>query len=238
VVQEPSSAPDSSFRTFWRFVHDLKARRPLPQVLEKEVFAKLSGSSRSALVSTLHALGLIDRERRPTAALRALVDDPSPERLRSALERTYPWMATIDLRTATRGQVDSQLRDMGVPTGRLARARAFALQAADVAGLDVGPHLRSDMARRGRAAQGVGGSSGHTRGRPAKPGPKRRASEEQRPPDLVMALIEMLPSEADGWSDEGVEEWLRVATATLPYAYRIVDRKRTAAGDVRIEKSG
>jgi len=92
-------------------------------------------------------LGYLDGEeekRSSTPALDELVtaDDPRPV-FRRVIEERYAPVIAVGLKNATVKQVDETLLEMGAGTGdTLRKTRVFFINAAEFAGLDLGPYLK------------------------------------------------------------------------------------------------
>lgn len=164
-MAEPRSdlPPYTAFSTFWAFVEELSQRGPLPQVIDRNVFGSRSAASVYELTHALRSLGLIDQDKRPTSRGREFLAAPTPEGLSAILRDRYEYAIALGLDTATGGQLDEVLvKMMGMKEGSatLRKARTFFLQAAEKAGMELGPHLRVSRqrtavrpVRRSRAAQ-------------------------------------------------------------------------------------
>jgi hypothetical protein len=219
--------PYPPFRTFWNFIQGLE--EPLPQVFEKSFFGSRSGSSRSALVAALKFFGLIDQQKRPTPKLRALIEKVDAESLRALLEESYPAVIGLGLADATRGQVDTALRDMGAPPSLLPKCRSFFVQAATEAGIEVSPFLKE-------AATGGSPSNGRPRQQrastPRQPAAKQKQKQQTRQtpagdetpagrglPTVVEGLVERLPKKGKKWTAEDAEQWLNLARLAFPFEY-------------------
>lgn len=171
--------PYGSFTTLWNFITELSERGPAPQVLSNELFANRSGASRYEMLVAFRFLGLMHEDRRPTEEGRALIENPSTDRLRTIIERAYPAVIALGLGTATTSQLNEVLRQMGVKeASTLRKARTFFLLAAEKAGIPIGNHLTArapagkPMARRAkstkpkvpRGEEDTGDSPKHARG--------------------------------------------------------------------------
>jgi hypothetical protein len=217
--------PYPPFRTFWNFIQSLE--EPLPQVFEKSFFGSRSGSARSALVAALKFFGLIDQQKRPTPKLRTLVGKSDTESLRTLLDESYPAVIGLGLADATRGQVDSALRDMGAPPSLLPKCRSFFVQAASESGIEVSPFLKE-------AATGGSSSNGRSRQQRAAT-PRQTAAKQNKPnrplstsdddsairglPTVVAGLVERLPKKGKKWTAGDAEQWLELARLAFPFEY-------------------
>lgn len=211
--------PYPPFRTFWNFTQELEQRQPLPQVFEKSFFGNKSGSIRSALVAAYRFFDLLDADKRPTAKLHELVEGPTPAQLRGLLEEGYPQVIALGLQTATRGQVDQALRDMGAAPSLLPKQRAFFLQAADEAGIEIGRHLTE-------ASSNAGGQ--RSTPRPKRPGtgrterktpPRPQGGRQDLLPLIVQGLVQKLPKDGETWEAKDAVQWLQLAKPAFAFAY-------------------
>ena len=184
------------------------------------------GSARSELYTALRFFGHIDAEKRPTPALIAATDDLTVETLRTMIETRYAPVIALGLETATPRQVDDVLVEMGATPSTIGRARTFFLNAAEEAGIEVGRPLKT---ARAPAAK---------RRSPRKP----KVTEDAPPvdlaaaarsltslPPLIGALVEKLPSEADGWTEADARQWLALAAPAVAYDYKL-DLSKLAQG--------
>lgn len=219
---QKTAPPYPPFRTFWNFTTELEQRQPLPQVFEKSFFGNKSGSIRSALVAAYRFFNLLDAEKRPTSKLHELVEDPTPAKLRGLLEEGYPQVIALGLETATRGQVDQALREMGAAPSLLPKQRAFFLQAAEAVGIELGRHLTEATSNAGssrapsrpKRASGAGRGS---RGKPAAPAPP--SGRQDLLPLIVQGLVQKLPKDGEKWTPEDAAQWLDLAKPAFAFAY-------------------
>lgn len=94
--------PRLSFGAFLGLLQELAQRPSLPPRLHHSLLESggRSEAEVSELVRALRFFGLVDDERRPTAELRHLVGDLTPEAVRSLLERAYPGLMRVPPRSA------------------------------------------------------------------------------------------------------------------------------------------
>jgi hypothetical protein len=217
---EANGAPDAKppyggYQTFWNFIIQL-SENPLPQRLDRSVMGSRGGSSRADLYTALRFFGLIDADKAPTSALRALVSEPTAEKLRALVQQRYAPVLALGLDTATPRQVDEALAALGATPSTIGRSRTFFLNIAEATGIDVGHTLKtartptSSPRRRSKAK--------------AKPksteGPLASAVNNGLPP-LVKALVSKMPTEADGWDERDAKQWLQLLPSAIAYDYKL-----------------
>jgi len=213
MSDQPASLPPyTAFNTFWGFVEELSQRGPLPQVLDRQMFGARSDAGAYELTQALKSLGLIDQEKRPTERGREFLAGPTPELLGRILTERYPEAIALGLETATIGQLTEVLRAMGMKDGSatLRKARTFFIQAADRAGMDIGPHLRVSAPR-----------GGSRQARRAKPAPSNNGDKRPQPAsvDLRTRYVELLmdkvkaQEEPDAALLDRIERALEIATS-------------------------
>jgi hypothetical protein len=206
--------PYGGYQTFWNFIVQL-SENPLPQHLDRSVMGSRGGSSRADLYTALRFFGLIDKEKAPTTALRALASEPTPQKLRELVEERYAPVIALGLETATPRQVDEALAAIGATPSTVSRSRTFFLNAAEETGIEVGHLLKTARAPTSSPPR-----------RRSKPRPKPSA-EETAPainnglPPLVKALVSKMPAEADGWDETDARQWLQLLPAALAYDYKL-----------------
>lgn len=208
MAEPPTTLPPpyTSFSTFWAVVEELHQRGPAPQVLENDVLGG-QGRGSGTLYELAHAfksLGLMDGQRRTTALGQELIADPTPTTLRAIVEARYPDALALGLETASPGQLTKVLADMGMKEGTatIRKARSFFLQAAEKAGISVGPHLRT------RAPAG----SGQRRPRPSRPSGENGGAPTKKP-DLVTRYVELLMDKVKEQDEPSVELLDRIERA-------------------------
>jgi hypothetical protein len=210
--------PYGGYQTFWNFIVQL-SENPLPQRLDRSVMGSRGGSSRADLYTALRFFGLIDADKAPTNALRALAAEPTAEKLREIVERRYAPVIALGLETATPRQVDEELAALGATPSTIGRSRTFFLNAAEATGIDVGHTLKT--------ARAPASSSPRRRSKPkAKPKPEQEPEEQKSfgnngLPPLVKALVSKMPAEADGWDDDDAKQWLDMLPAAIAYDYKL-----------------
>src|ERR1700688_1491742 len=114
MVGQPSKSPPPpyvSWRTFWTFIEELRAKGDVPHQVDIAVLGThRSGLARSMITTTLRFLGLIDEDRNAGPRLDDLVHSPGPgDVLRGVLEDRYAQVIALGLDRATTKQVDAVL---------------------------------------------------------------------------------------------------------------------------------
>lgn len=137
--------PYVSFRTFLTVLEDFKTIG-LPPRIDRSVLTRFSGGVGSQLIMALKSLGLTDDEGVPTSRLPPLVAAHGtlefPEQLRSVLNDAYPYLADLDLTTATPSMfADTFKNAIGAKEDVLRKCRTFYLHAAKEAGIEMGARL-------------------------------------------------------------------------------------------------
>ena len=138
-----SIPPYIPFQTFLTFLKQLKTDG-LPPQIDKSVLAKFSGGTQGQLKVALKSMDLMD-ESKPTDGLAALVDayeTPAFEPcLKGLLERTYPYVFSIDLMTATPTMFADAFKVTGAKEDVSRKCRSFFLHAAKRAGVPLGNRI-------------------------------------------------------------------------------------------------
>ncbi|MFI5012713.1 MAG: hypothetical protein ACHQAY_10220 [Hyphomicrobiales bacterium] len=221
----PSSAtlartpPYVSFQTLLTLIEDLKTNG-LPQKLDKSVLKRFSGGVGSQLLIAARALNLLDEKDRPTPTLKALVEahgtDAFKATLKPAIEAGYPFLAGVDLITATPSMfADIFKSSTAAKEDVLRKCRTFYIHAARYVGIEIGPRLASSPGR----PSGSGGGKRRKAGRPknsespelngAAPetpltNQRRRHSE---PLSIQERLLDKFPKFDPKWSPEIQTAW-------------------------------
>lgn len=143
--------PYVAFKTFGTLIEDLN-EHGIPSVIDRSVLRRFSGGVGSQLISALKALRLIDESNRPTPQLPLLVQahgtDGYKDAVATVLRDAYPYLANLDLTTATPTQFADAFRVTGAKEDVLRKSRTFYLHAAQFAGVPIGSRLTSGSAPR------------------------------------------------------------------------------------------
>jgi hypothetical protein len=211
---QEAKPPYGGYHTFWNFIRQLaESPSPVPQVLDRSVMGSRGGSSRAELYIALRFFGLMDAEKKPTSSLHALAADPSKANLRALVEQRYAPVIALGLDSATPTQVDQALSGMGATPSTIGRTRTFFLNALSECGIEVGHHLRTARAPASPSAR----RKSKPRARTPEPTPEPPVNGDL--PPLVKALVSKMPSEADGWDEGDVKQWLKLLPSAIAYDY-------------------
>lgn len=159
-VSAPGRTPPYiAFKTFLTLIEDLKTNGLPPQV-DRSVLKRFSGGVGSQLQMGLRSLGLTDDKNRPTEDFRRLVETNDPEEfkilLKPTIERSYPFLEGLDLRTATPTMfADAFKKGLSAKEDVLRKCRTFYLHAAQHVGIEIGPRLLNASFPRPPNAGGV-----------------------------------------------------------------------------------
>jgi hypothetical protein len=165
--------PYVAYKTFLTLIDDLKTHS-LPPLIDRSVLKRFSGGVGSQLLMALKSLNLATEDNTPTTRLDRMVKvygQPAFKlEMASALEFGFPFLKTIDLKTATPGMFADAFKVTGAKEDVLKKCRRFYLAAAQDNGVPLGPRILSGGVRKPRAPNGSAGSPAPAkkRGRPAK----------------------------------------------------------------------
>ncbi len=131
-----------TFRAFIFYLHDTVLSGQIDNTMMPSNF---SGSARASVTATLKSLGLIDAQNNTTDKLKELVEAFNTPKWQEAVKKcvlsAYDTITqNIDLKTATRKQLDGMFEDES-PQMRDKYIRFF-LSVNKEAGIDYSPHLR------------------------------------------------------------------------------------------------
>lgn len=210
----PASAPIPPyipFQTFLTFLKQLKTDG-LPPQIDKSVLSKFSGGTQGQLKVALKTLGLMD-DNKPTDELEAMVNAlETPEfepLLLKMLQRTYPYVFAIDLKTATPTMFADAFKVTGAQEAVTRKCRTFFLHAAKRAGVSLGNRILTGTVPR---TPSIG----------PKRKPKAAKPKADPPPDqsgnnadtnttqtggLVEKLLAKFPEFDPKWPDEIKAKW-------------------------------
>lgn len=138
--------PYVAFKTFSTLIEDLQ-KHGLPDQIDRSVLRRFSGGVGSQLMSALKALRLVTDDNRPTTWLQAVVQsygtEAYKEQIANLLKTGYPYLNSLDLRTATPSQFAEAFKVTGAKEDVLRKSRTFYLHAAQFAGVELGSRLLS-----------------------------------------------------------------------------------------------
>jgi Family of unknown function (DUF5343) len=154
IMEEKSANPPyASYRSLLGHIEELKASDShLPDVIDRSLLRRKSGSEQSALISTYRWLGLIDEAGAPTddfhQIFRTNTDEDRQPILERLVKRSYAFVGdgTINLRNATSSQMTERFRQYGLTGSTIGRAISFFLAIAKDAGIQVSPHIKPPSA--------------------------------------------------------------------------------------------
>ena len=140
--------PYVSFATFETFVSDLR-ENGIPARIDRSVLKRFAGGTASQLLTSLKAMGLMEENNVPTAALRNLVNAHATEGWKDEISdltcRVFEPICAMDLTTATPSQFAETFRASFSGGEEVQRkGAAFFFNAAKVAGIDVGARILSN----------------------------------------------------------------------------------------------
>jgi Family of unknown function (DUF5343) len=137
----------ASYESFNTLLDRMKEALPLPRPIDSTFWLKMkfSGSTTSALKSTLIFIGLLTEENMPTDELEELAKTDKDNRgtmYGHILDRAYAKIFTkLDLERATSGQLKTEFKNMGADGQVGQKAMSFFLSMAKDAGKKMHPHL-------------------------------------------------------------------------------------------------
>lgn len=153
--------PYVAFPTFLTLQEDFKTNG-LPPRIDRSVLKRFSGGVGGQLQAALKSLGLADENNVPTERLARMVAAFGTEQfksvLRESLEVGYPFLAKLDLKTATPSMFAEAFR--AATSARedvLKKCRRFYIYAAQYCGVDVGPRLTAGGASTSPRASNTAG---------------------------------------------------------------------------------
>jgi len=148
----------ASYESFNTLLDRMKEALPLPRPIDSTFWLKMkfSGSSTSALKSTLIFLGLLTEENMPTEELEELAKTEKGNRgtiFGHILDKAYAKIFTkLDLERATTGQLKTEFKNIGADGQVGQKAMSFFLAMAKDAGKKMHAHLTT---RQPRSSSGI-----------------------------------------------------------------------------------
>lgn len=192
--------PYIPWRTHITMLEDFKTNG-LPPRIDNSVLRRFSGGVGSQIKSGYRAMGLMDDQARPTPELDAMVKslgtDAFAGEVRKMITRTYPFLASLDLTTATPSMFADAFKDgTNAKEDVLRKCRTFYLQAAQVAGIEVGKRIATASFPRTRSPSGGGAKR---KSKAVKPGADdademiilHPAPSDRDPVDVLMSIMDM-----------------------------------------------
>jgi hypothetical protein len=186
------SPPYLAFTTFQSAVDNLRTHG-VPDPIDRTTWDSRSGTDQVQIAGAFKFLGLVDDGNHPTPELRSLVNStPNTEAekvaLRGLVQNQYSkLMASVDLKTATPGQLEDAIEKYGVSGATRDRAVRFFLKAASYCEMPLSSRLTRNLrVRADGTATAAGAEHNHgTEGAsPVVPSParKRRRRSTATPP--------------------------------------------------------
>jgi hypothetical protein len=222
-----SIPPYIPFQTFLTFVKQLQTDG-LPPQIDKSVLSKFSGGTQGQLKVALRSMGLMD-DNKPTDDLEALVnayDTPDFDPLLlKLLHRTYPYVFTLDLTTATPTMFADAFKGTGAKEDVSRKCRTFFLHAAKRAGVPLGNRILTGSVPR-NPSNGAKRKPKVAKPDPAAetpelqtPDPQRREKKTGKDHPLVEGLLLTLPDPGKKWDTDARVSWLRMAAFIFENIY-------------------
>jgi hypothetical protein len=148
-MSESTSSPKPPYVPFGTFKSFIEGFRDvgLPDVIDRSLMQKLSGTVQSMLASALRSMGFIDAQSRPTERFRKYISGQVAEQreaIGDGLKECYSavFAHSTPPQKMTQGQFDKALRDeYDFVASTLDKAASFFLAACTEAGLEVSQHL-------------------------------------------------------------------------------------------------
>lgn len=217
-MADPKNTPDRppyvSFKTFTNFVQSLRDDF-IPDTIDTGVLGTMSGANKSALLGSLHYLGLIKPGGEPTDRLRALVnadtDEAQSQQIDEMIRGAYSFIFNdgINLATASGAKVVQLFRDQNISGSTVSKSMTFFLAACKTAGIEVSKHVKppsppknaaatkkkKKKTAKQQAADPAGGGTGS-----GGNGDDARSAWQQ-------ALLEKFPEFNPEWGEEAQAKW-------------------------------
>lgn len=208
--------PYVSYKSFETLLDELKTNGVPPQI-DRSVLSRFSGGLGGQLIMALKSLGLANAQSEPTPALKEMVDaygTPAyKDALRRALEHGFPFLADLDLTTATPSMfADAFVKNTSAKEDVLRKCRTFYLNAARDADIELGQRLATGSVP--KTARGTSGNGRRRRTRTASR-PQSTAQAEREPDHtagrkLEYQLVDLL--KRDDMTDEYREAVFKLLT--------------------------
>ena len=169
-------APYLPITTFRSAVQSLRAHG-LPEKLDRTAWPSQSGGAQNQIIGAFKFLSLIDDAGRTQPILRDLVsasENSSQEKplLNSLLDKSYPKLFALNLKTATPKQVNEAMETYGVTGSTRDRAVRFFLKMAHHCEVDLSSRLTAGF--RSRATTSVPKENDDSPARPSQTRARRR----------------------------------------------------------------
>lgn len=202
--------PYVSYKTFLTLLEDLKTNGIPPQ-FDRSGLSRFSGGVVAQLLMALRSLGLLN-EQAPTPRLHALVKAHGTpefmEIMRDALRTGYPFLAKLDLSTATPSMFADAFKGTGAKEDVLKKCRRFYLQAAMDVGIPIGPRILKGPKGVQRAANSAPTAPRQRRAQQRKP---RQPAADVPPINVAgtiqQQLVAKYPNFDPTWPDQIKAAW-------------------------------
>lgn len=150
--------PYLTYGTFRNLINGFR-ESVLPARIDRSVMAGKAGGVQTYLLSALKFFGLIDDSGIPTNDFRILIDEGDEQKRKTEwkriVERSYDFIFTdgINLATATESQLHEKFKAKGLDGATLRKCHTFFSNAAEEAGIILGPHAKSSAKSSGGAVR-------------------------------------------------------------------------------------
>lgn len=135
------------YKTLINFFNGLRDSG-IPSQIDRSVMPGFSGSGQSAVLKSLQFLRLIDKQAKPTALMKQLIDADDNARkplIAQMIREAYEFIfsdESFHLEKATGNQVAEKFREQGVSGSTVTKCVAFFLAASKEGDIKVSPHIR------------------------------------------------------------------------------------------------
>lgn len=220
--------PYMSFKTLNSFVDRLNSSTT-PPVIDKSVLSNMSGSGRSALMSALRYLQLVDGEDVVQDSLRNLVKAYKTDTWKAVLYDTLkgPYneiVKDLDLKTGTDAQLQKAFKINGGVEGHMQiNAIRFYLSFLKEAGIPYSPHFGMRRATPKSATRKI---KPHRTSGKMKPPPLNDDGALSGLPAPIIGLLKTLPAINTGWTKDRRELFLTTFGAVMDFCYPIVEAEQ------------
>ncbi|WP_462370425.1 DUF5343 domain-containing protein [Oxalobacter formigenes] len=149
IPEKKLSPPFVSHKSYTNFINTLRDYESLPDVIDKSLMPKSSGSQITAIMSALKYLGHIDETGKLTDSFKKYICASDEERkpiMAQLLRKNYDFLfsdTNFDLSRATTGQVADKFRSLGISGSTVTKAISFFLAAAKDADVNISVHVKA-----------------------------------------------------------------------------------------------
>jgi hypothetical protein len=204
--------PYVAYKTFQTLLEDLQTNGVPPQ-FDRSALSRFSGGAMAQLLMSLRSLSLLN-DHAPTPRLHALVKAYGTadykSQMKDALRAGYPFLAKMDLMSATPSMFADAFKTTGAKEEVLKKCRRFYLQAAADVGIPIGPRILN-----GRKAEPRNTNATHTAPRQKKvqqPRQQRVVTPAGSTPNggeqtIQQQLVAKYPNFDPAWPDQIKSAW-------------------------------